>query len=78
MTDLCSDLSLREQHMIYVCDTHKPTHLRNLFGTSQVIVLDDGLMKMTSLAAIEAAFNDLEVSHYVDKYIHYLIYELVS
>ncbi|KAI8057935.1 CDC45 family [Syncephalis plumigaleata] len=47
LVDLTEMFSLSEQHTIYVCDTHRPIHLRNLFGSAQVVVLDDGEAEVT-------------------------------
>lgn len=53
--DLAELLSVAPQMMIYLVDSHRPVHLNNVFGNSQLFVLDDGF--------IEENINDLELAY---------------
>jgi cell division control protein 45 len=61
LVDLTEMFSLSEQHTIYVYDKHRPIHLRNLFGSAQVVVLDDGEAE-GSLKQEQEAYEEVGVS----------------
>ncbi|OZJ06275.1 hypothetical protein BZG36_00775 [Bifiguratus adelaidae] len=59
MLDLMETLSLQEDVMVYVIDSRRPLHLHNIFGTAQVIVLDDGHIE-ADLSEVKTAFRGIE------------------
>ena len=66
LVDLAEMFALRETHTIYVCDAHRPIHLRNLFGSGQVVVLDDGEAEI-SLQQEKEAYAESGGSCYVQR-----------
>ncbi|KAJ3113710.1 hypothetical protein HDU96_003039 [Phlyctochytrium bullatum] len=56
--DLEEFFDLGEQAAVYVIDSHRPLHLRNLFGGDRIIVFDDG--EADSMKGVQEAFQELE------------------
>ncbi|KAJ1534589.1 hypothetical protein HK096_003707 [Nowakowskiella sp. JEL0078] len=61
MVDLSEYLTLTENMMVYIADSHRPINLHNLFGSDQIMVLDDGHYSVNNenIDEIRAAFEYL-------------------
>ncbi|KAH6586220.1 hypothetical protein BASA50_000685 [Batrachochytrium salamandrivorans] len=58
MVDLAEFLTLEEGVTVYVLDAHRPLNLQNIFGSSQIMVLDDG--DISDMKDLRKAFEELE------------------
>ncbi|KAJ3189473.1 hypothetical protein HDU85_003104 [Gaertneriomyces sp. JEL0708] len=58
LVDLSEMLSLNDEMTVYVCDSHRPLNLHGLFGSDQVLFMDDG--DIDDLADLQQAFEELE------------------
>ncbi|KAJ3109527.1 hypothetical protein HDU97_005184 [Phlyctochytrium planicorne] len=56
--DLESYFPLTDQMSVYVIDSHRPIHLRNLFGGDKIIIFDDG--EADNMKPVQEAFQSLE------------------
>ncbi|KAH9275928.1 hypothetical protein BASA83_001734 [Batrachochytrium salamandrivorans] len=62
MVDLAEFLTLEEGVTVYVLDAHRPLNLQNIFGSSQIMVLDDG--DISDMKDLRKAFEELEFDGY--------------
>lgn len=58
--DLGELLSVSSEMMIYLVDSHRPYNLCNIFGNSQLAVLDDGFIE-DNYGSLEQAFDATKV-----------------
>ena len=59
MLNIVEYLELKSHQTVYLLDSHRPMNLQNLFGSTQVIVLDDG--EFYQMKELKKAFEELEV-----------------
>jgi CDC45-like protein len=55
LVDLEAFLELPSTTTLYLIDSHRPLHLRNLFGSTQIVAIDDG--------SISAEMKELRLSY---------------
>ncbi|KAI9106301.1 CDC45 family [Phlyctochytrium arcticum] len=58
--DLPEVLSLTDDMMVYICDSHRPLSLQSLFVNDQVMFLDDG--DIEELSDLQKAVEELEMA----------------
>ncbi|EGF76756.1 hypothetical protein BATDEDRAFT_18021 [Batrachochytrium dendrobatidis JAM81] len=58
MVDLEEFLTLEKDVTVYVLDAHRPLNLKNIFGSAQIQVLDDG--DIVEMKDLQKAFEELE------------------
>lgn len=59
--DLGELLSVSPDMMVYLIDSHRPYNLGNIFGNSQLAILDDGFIE-DNHADLEQAFDATKVA----------------
>ncbi|KAJ3119314.1 hypothetical protein HK098_005597 [Nowakowskiella sp. JEL0407] len=60
MADLSEFLSLSDEMMVYVIDSHRPINLHNLYASNQIVVLDDGTLANDELQQAFEFLNNAE------------------
>jgi hypothetical protein len=59
--DLEAFLELPSTTTLYLIDSHRPLHLRNLFGSTQIIAIDDGSIS-TEMKELRLSYEAVEVA----------------